>query len=68
MKTLLKEIEIHSRALPDSVQREVLDFIKFKESKLKKQQNELFEISILSESSLSDWNNKEEEDAWLTYQ
>jgi len=31
MKELVKEIEMHSRALPEAIQREVLDFIQFKE-------------------------------------
>ena len=34
MKQLIKEIVLHSRALPDYIQQEVLDFIKFKERKL----------------------------------
>jgi len=61
MKELLEEIELHSKALPDSVQREVLDFIKFKEQKLNEENNTLLEVSILSESALSQWNNKEED-------
>lgn len=68
MKELVKEIEMHSRALPEAIQREVLDFIQFKEFKLKEQQHELLEISTLSESSLSEWNNVEEDNAWSSYQ
>lgn len=68
MKELLEEIELHSKALPDSVQREVLDFIKFKEQKLKQENHTLLEVSMLSESALSQWNNKEEDDAWSSYQ
>jgi len=68
MKELLKEIESHSRCLPDAVQQEVLDFIKFKEEKLKEDQSELLAVSLLSEVSLSQWNNKEENEAWMSYQ
>ena len=68
MKELLEEIELHSRCLPDSVQQEVLDFIKFKEQKLDANQKSLLEVAIFSESSLEDWDKKEEEDAWSSYQ
>ena len=68
MKKLLEEIELHSRVLPDEVQQEVLDFIKFKESKLLEQKNSKLETAILSEAALCDWNNKEEDDAWVSFQ
>ncbi len=68
MKELLEEIKQHSKALPDSVQREVLDFIKFKEQKLNQDKHTLLEVSMLSELALSQWNNKEEDDAWSSYQ
>ncbi len=68
MKQLVEEIVLHSRCLPDDIQREVLDFIKFKENKLKQQQANQLEISMLSESALSDWNNEEEDEAWKNFQ
>jgi len=68
MKELLKEIELHSRYLPDNVQQEVLDFIKFKELKLQEEQSTKLETAILSETALCDWNNKEEDDAWSNFQ
>ncbi len=58
MNELLKEIESHSRCLSDAAQQEVLDFIKFKEEKLKDEQSDLLAVSLLSEASLSEWNNK----------
>lgn len=68
MKELLKEIELHSRCLPDALQQEVLDFIKFKEQKLKAERSELLSSALLSETSLSEWNNEEEDEAWKHYQ
>ena len=68
MQRLLKEIELHSRKLPDDIQQEVLDFIKLKERKLAKVKKEKLEISILSESAMSDWENEEEDDAWSSFQ
>jgi len=68
MKELIKEIERHSRALPDDIQQEVLDFIKFKESKLEAEIRRKNEVSMLSESALSEWNNDEEEAAWKSFQ
>ena len=43
-------------------------FIKFKEQKLSQENHTLLEVSILSEFALSQWNNKEEDDAWSSYQ
>ena len=68
MTELLAEIELHSRALPDYIQQEVLDFIKFKENKLETEQRENNEVYILSESALPEWNNDEEESAWKSFQ
>ena len=68
MNELLKEIELHTRALPESVQQEVLDFIKFKEQKLFESKSALLEVSTLSEPALDDWNNTEEDSAWKSYQ
>lgn len=68
MKQLVEEIVLHSSSLPDSVQREVLAFIKFKEKKLKEQQEGDLEVSVLSESALPDWNNEEEDEAWKNFQ
>jgi len=68
MLQLLQEIELHSRNLPDDVQQEVLDFIKFKELKVKQEQTAKIEISLLSEEALSQWDNEEEEAAWKSYQ
>ena len=68
MLRLLKEIEEHSRNLPDDIQQEVLDFIKFKEQKLQKNKEVEIEISLLSQKSLSQWESKEEDEAWKSYQ
>lgn len=68
MLKLLKEIEQHSRNLPDDIQQEVLDFIKFKEQKLQKNKEVKIEISLLSQKSLCQWESKEEDDAWKSYQ
>ena len=68
MLRLLKEIEEHSRNLPDNIQQEVLDFIKFKEQKLQKNKEREIEVSLLSQKSLSEWESKEEDEAWKSYQ
>lgn len=68
MQRLIKEIELHSRQLPDEIQQEVLDFIKLKEKKIAKDEQEKLEISILSESAMSDWDNDEEDEAWKGFQ
>ena len=68
MLRLLKEIEEHSRNLPDDIQQEVLDFIKFKEQKLQKNKEIEIEVSLLSQKSLFQWENKEEDEAWKSYQ
>lgn len=68
MNKLIKEITLHSRALPESILLEVLDFIKFKESRLEMESNECAEVSLLSEASLSEWNNDEEDEAWKNFQ
>jgi len=68
MKELLTEIELHSRALPDYIQQEVLDFIKFKESKFAAELKEQNETYMLSELTLSEWHNNEEELVWKSFQ
>lgn len=68
MNKLIREIERHSRDLPDNAQQEVLDFIKYKESKLKDEEKNKLETSILSETALLEWNNEEEERAWKSFQ
>jgi len=68
MLRLLKEIEEHSRNLPDDIQQEVLDFIKFKEQKIQKNKEVEIEISLLSQKSLSQWESEEEDEAWKSYQ
>ncbi len=68
MNKLIKEITLHSRALPESIQQEVLDFIKFKENRLGMESKECAEVSLLSEASLSEWNNDEEDEAWKKFQ
>lgn len=68
MQRLIKEIELHSRKLPDEIQQEVLDFIKLKERKLAKAQKEKTETSMLSEQAMSDWENEEEDEAWSSFQ
>ncbi|WP_250657748.1 hypothetical protein [Alkalimarinus coralli] len=68
MQRLLKEIELHSRKLPDEIQQEVLDFIKLKERTLAKAQKEKIEVSMLSEQAMSDWANEEEDEAWSSFQ
>ena len=67
MEKLLSEITAHSQKLPEEVQQEILDFIKFKELKLA-EQREKFDAAILSESSLSDWDSPEEDEAWKNFQ
>jgi hypothetical protein len=68
MLRLLKEIEEHSRNLPDDIQQEVLDFIKFKEQTMQKNKEVEIEISLLSQKSLSQWESEEEDEAWKSYQ
>jgi hypothetical protein len=68
MNKLIKEITLHSCALPESIQQEVLDFIKFKESRLEMEGKACAEVSLLSEASLSEWNNDEEDEAWKSFQ
>jgi hypothetical protein len=68
MLRLLKEIEEHSRNLPDDIQQEVLDFIKFKEQKMQENKEVEIEISLLSQKSLSQWESEEEDEAWKSYQ
>ena len=68
MQSLLKEIELHSKNLPDIVQQEVLDFIKFKEKKIAEEKKAHLGISLLSENALDQWNNEEEDLAWKNYQ
>ena len=67
MESLIKEITRHTRSLPDDVQQEILDFVVFKEQKLAEKKAAL-EVSLLSESSLQEWNNEEEEQAWKSFQ
>lgn len=68
MNKLIEKIISHSQNLPDEVQREVLDFIRFKENKLKTIRSQKLEVSILSEASLSEWNNEKEDEAWKSFQ
>lgn len=55
-RKIIEELE----ELPEGLIAQVLDFVR-----LLKQNNELFDTSMVSEPSLAkDWNSKEEDEAW----
>ena len=67
MTSLTQEIALRSAALPEDMQREILDFVSFMAEKLAK--SERNETALLSEAALAaDWNKTEEDEAWEKFQ
>ncbi len=67
MNSLTQEIAIKSAALPEDMQREVLDFVSFISAKLARAEHN--EAALLSEHVLAtDWNKEEEDEAWEKFQ
>jgi hypothetical protein len=61
--TIKEQITQELERLPESVLKEVLDFVQFLQTK--HQQKEILEIMMMSESSLAhDWLKPEEDTAW----
>lgn len=59
-EAIVKEMD----ALPEEKLREVLDFVQFLKNKTSRDMN-TYEVSMVSESSLSrDWDKEEEDEAW----
>ncbi|MBD2293335.1 DUF2281 domain-containing protein [Anabaena sphaerica FACHB-251] len=61
--TIKEQITQELEKLPEPVLQEVLDFVQFLQTK--HQQNNMLEITLMSESSLQkDWLKPEEDAAW----
>ncbi|NOT11267.1 MAG: DUF2281 domain-containing protein [Methylococcaceae bacterium] len=66
----IQEITAKIRALPEPMQQEVFDFIKFMHTKVARQSlPSKYESTLLSEQALAvDWSRPEEDEAWASYQ
>jgi Protein of unknown function (DUF2281) len=66
----IQEITAKINALPEPMQKEVIDFIEFMHAKAARQTlASKHEPALLSEKALSvDWDRPEEDEAWASYQ
>ena len=66
----IQEITAKISALPEPMQQEVFDFVEFMQPKVARQAlSSKNEPALLSEQTLAvDWNQPEEDEAWVNYQ